>query len=122
MKDCLFCKISNNIVPSYTIYEDKTVKVILDISPSSNGHCLIITKTHYNNITDIPYETLAYINTIIKKMYALLEKKLNFDGMQILQNNGISQEIHHYHVHLIPRYKKETLIDTTENTYKKIMN
>ena len=42
--DCIFCKIINNEIPSYTIYEDELVKVILDINPSVDGHALIIPK------------------------------------------------------------------------------
>ena len=37
MNDCLFCKIINGEIPSYTIYEDDIVKVFLDINPSKNG-------------------------------------------------------------------------------------
>ena len=29
--DCIFCKIIKGDIPSYTIYEDEIVKVILDI-------------------------------------------------------------------------------------------
>ena len=31
--DCLFCKIINGDIPSYTIYEDEYVKCFLDINP-----------------------------------------------------------------------------------------
>ena len=45
--DCLFCKIINGEIPSKTLYEDDDVKVIMDINPDSNGHCLIIPKALY---------------------------------------------------------------------------
>ena len=51
-----------------TIYEDEIVKVFLDISPISNGHCLIVPKKHYTNIEDIDLETLKHINEISKKI------------------------------------------------------
>ena len=44
MKDCIFCKIINNEIPSSTIYEDDLVKVFLDDNPATNGHMLIIPK------------------------------------------------------------------------------
>ena len=31
----IFCKIINKEIPSYTIYEDEIVKVILDVNPPS---------------------------------------------------------------------------------------
>ena len=50
--DCIFCKIINGDIPSYTIYENETVKAFLDINPTSNGHTLIIPKKqNYVKIT-----------------------------------------------------------------------
>lgn len=40
----IFCKIVNNELPSYTLYEDDIVKVFLDVNPNHNGHTLIGTK------------------------------------------------------------------------------
>ena len=34
----IFCKIINNEIPSYTIYEDEIVKVFLDVNPNHIGH------------------------------------------------------------------------------------
>ena len=38
----IFCKIINNEIPSYTIYEDEIVKVLLDVNPHAIGHTLIV--------------------------------------------------------------------------------
>lgn len=102
--DCIFCKIINGDIPSYTIYEDETVKVFLDINPMSVGHMLIIPKKHYENLDDINMSTLNHINEIAKKMHSLLKEKLNIDGMSIIQNNGDVQDVKHYHMHIKPYY------------------
>ncbi len=107
--DCIFCKIINNEIPSYTVYEDETVKVFLDISPKTNGDLLIIPKEHFTNVVDIPLDVLNHINKIVKEMYELLKEKLHCDGMTVIQNNDYGQEIKHYHVHLTPRYKNDLL-------------
>ena len=107
--DCLFCKIINGEIPSYTIYEDDIVKVFLDISPVTNGHCLVIPKKHYENIMDIDLETLNYIDKIIKKLYPILKEKLNCVGITRTQNNEYVQDVKHYHMHLIPRYKNDNI-------------
>ena len=78
MNNCIFCKIINNEIPSYTLYEDEIVKVFLDINPERPGHTLIIPKNHYIDINDIPIETLNHILLISKKLTTLLKKKLNF--------------------------------------------
>ena len=44
--NCIFCKIIGGEIPSNTIYEDDEFKVILDASPASKGHALILPKEH----------------------------------------------------------------------------
>jgi len=105
--DCIFCKIINNSIPSYTIYEDDIVKVFLDINPKSNGHMLIVPKKHFLDISDIDLETLKHINYLTKKMYKLLQNKLNLNGLTVVQNNGTPQDVKHYHIHLIPKYNND---------------
>ena len=46
----IFCKIVNGEIPSNCIYEDDIVKVIMDVNPVSDGHCLVIPKKHYQDL------------------------------------------------------------------------
>ncbi len=117
--DCLFCKIADGQIPSYTIYEDKWVKCFLDIHPESNGHLLIIPKQHFLDLDDIDLDTLNKIMVTAKKMKKLLEQKLNPIGIVILQNNGIGQDIKHFHLHLKPVYS-ENKIKLVEEIFEKL--
>ena len=117
--DCLFCKINKNEMDSLTIYEDDVVRVILDAYPDANGHTLIIPKKHFKDISDIDSKYLSSINDATKYVYNLLMSKLGPDGIRIVQNNGICQEIKHYHVHLIPVYNDMLDMDI-EEVYNKI--
>lgn len=110
----IFCKIINNEIESKKIYEDDIVISILDVNPRSNGHCLIIPKKHYKDIEDIDNNTLLHIFEVAKKISKILEKKLNCDGITFEQNNGIAQEVKHFHLHVIPRYKYEDITDIDE--------
>jgi len=38
MEDCIFCKIANKEVNSFTIFEDNEFIVFLDIAPVAAGH------------------------------------------------------------------------------------
>ena len=105
--DCLFCKINEGVIPSNTVYEDELVKVFLDISPNTNGHMLIIPKKHIVTVDELDNELATHILEIEKKMHNLLKEKLNIEGLTIVQNNDLGQEVKHYHVHLIPRYKND---------------
>lgn len=117
MNNCIFCKIINGEIPSYKIYEDETVMAFLDISPDSNGHTLIIPKKHYKDIDDIDNQVLSHILEIAKKIKLKLEKKLNIDGLTLIQNNGDIQEVKHFHLHLKPYYKNKQKILPVEEIY-----
>lgn len=106
---CIFCKIINNEIPSYTIYEDEIVKVFLDINPVSNGHSLVIPKKHFENINDIELETLTHIHKIVKDLFPKYKEKLKCDGITLCQNNEYGQEVKHYHLHIIPRYENDNV-------------
>ena len=110
----IFCKIINGEIPSKTIYEDDKVLVILDVNPRGNGHSLIIPKKHYKDLYDIDNETLIHIFSVAKKIGDMLEDKLHCTGITLEQNNGICQEVKHFHLHVIPRYKYDDIIDVDE--------
>lgn len=118
--NCIFCKIINNEIPSYKIYEDELVLAFLDVNPDSNGHTLIIPKEHYQDIDDINEEVLNHIMKVTKKIKSTLYEKLNCDGLTLVQNNGQVQEVKHFHLHLKPYYKesKEMSIDEIYNLLK----
>ena len=108
MSDCLFCKIIDGSIPSYTVYEDDRVKVFLDINPNNDGHLLVIPKEHKANLYEMDNDTLIYmLNIIREKLKPILSDKLNIDGLTISQNNDYGQEVKHFHIHVIPRYKND---------------
>ena len=105
--DCLFCRIIDGTIPSSTVYEDDIVKVFLDINPNTNGHMLIVPKKHIVTVDELDNDLVMHILEVEKKMYDLLKEKLNIEGLTIVQNNGLGQDVKHYHVHLIPRYSND---------------
>ena len=107
--DCIFCKIANGEIPSNTLYEDDSFRVILDLGPASKGHSLILPKSHAANIYELPDETAAKAMILGKKMATAMTKALHSDGFNLVQNNGepAGQTVFHFHMHLIPRYKND---------------
>lgn len=108
MKDvnCIFCKIAGGEIPSATLYEDDDFKVILDLSPASKGHALIIPKEHYRNLYDLDDALAQKALVLAKKMINKMTEVLGCDGYNIVQNNEevAGQTVFHFHMHLIPRY------------------
>ncbi len=113
MKDdhCIFCKIANGEIPSRTLYEDEQFRVILDLGPVTRGHALVLPKNHYANIYEIPADVAADAFKVGQKIALRMKERLCTDGVNLIQNNGeaAGQTIHHFHLHVIPRYKGDGL-------------
>ena len=109
MKDdnCIFCKLANKDIPTNIIYEDDRFTVILDASPATKGHALILPKNHAANIYELPDEDASAVFVLAKKLATKMTEILHCDGFNIVQNNGeiAGQTVFHFHMHLIPRYK-----------------
>ena len=110
--NCIFCKLANGDIPTNSIYEAEDFRVILDASPATTGHALILPKQHYANLYEIEDETLAKAAKLAKKVINHEKDVLGCDGYNVVQNNGeaAGQTVFHFHMHLIPRYEGEAQI------------
>ncbi len=101
---CIFCDIINRKTPSTILSESENFIVIEDVNPISKGHCLIITKKHYQNLLEIPESIGNEMIRIMKKeSKRLIDNNLG-SGIKIIQNNfeAAGQTVNHFHIHLIP--------------------
>lgn len=108
---CIFCKIIDGSIPSKKVYEDKDVLAILDISQATKGHTLVIPKKHYENILDIDSKDYLAVMDKVRELSKKIVTNLGAEGANILNNcNEVAgQSIMHFHVHIIPRFKKDDL-------------
>ncbi len=118
--DCLFCKIVKGEIPAYKIYEDDLVLAFLDIHPKENGHTLIIPKKHYTDFTELDEAMIIHIHQVAKKIVELLKNKLNASGFCLNTNYLDTQEIKHYHMHIVPITHSK--IQNVEEIYKQLKN
>ena len=112
--NCIFCKLANGDITTNSIYEDEDFNVILDASPATKGHALILPKQHYANMFEIDDEILAKAAKLAKRVITHEKEVLGCDGYNVLQNNGevAGQTVLHFHMHLIARYDGgKTIID-----------
>lgn len=116
--NCIFCKIINDDIPCYKVYEDDLVLAFLDVNPKANGHTLIVPKEHTLDVNSIDNNTLLHIIDVSKKISKILEEKLGIKGYSLVQNNGVLQEVKHFHLHVIPNEDNELI--NVEDVYKKI--
>ena len=110
--NCLFCGIVNGKIPSYKIYEDDRLLVILDRFPRNAGECLVLTKEHFDNLFDLDPALGVEIFEISRRVAVKIKEAYPIDGLNLLQNNGESagQQINHFHLHVIPRYSRDNIV------------
>ena len=109
MDNCIFCKIAKGEIPSSTIWEDDLFRVILDLSPATKGHALILPKKHMANIFEMDNETAEKVFVLASRIAKAMKETLKCDGLNIVQNNGeiAGQTVFHFHMQIIPRYTND---------------
>ena len=116
-ESCIFCKIAQGEIPCNKIHENKKFLVFLDIKPVSDGHLLIIPKKHFRWMQEADDKTIGDIFKLTKKMMLALKKGLPCD---YVQESVVGNEIPHFHIHLIPRYKEDNFRNLPTKEYKKL--
>lgn len=109
MIDCIFCKIINQEIPSYKVYEDDQIYAFLDITQVTKGHTLLVPKKHVTDIFDYEPALAGEVFAHLPKVARALEKTFpELQGLNIINNNKevAYQSVFHSHIHLIPRYGK----------------
>ena len=112
MADCIFCQIIKGQLPCAKVYEDKRVISFLDINPVNPGHTLVVPKSHYETLFEIPAEDLKTCTLIAQKVARAVFKGTGASGLNLIQNNfrSAGQLIDHVHIHLIPRYPQDNFL------------
>lgn len=109
--ECFGCKLANKKEPIYLVYEDDFVSCILDHEPFNNGHVLILPKGHFKDVDELDIDTANAIMKTSILITRAIKKLFKPDGITICQNGGIFNELTHYHMHLIPRYKNQSFAE-----------
>lgn len=115
MDNCIFCKIIKKDIPAEIVYEDPGFMAFLDIQPVSDGHLLIIPKKHIEWMQDADDDTIAGMYRLAKRMIIAMKTGLVCDYVQL---SVVGKDVPHFHVHLIPRYFNDGLIQYPTSKYR----
>jgi histidine triad (HIT) family protein len=107
--DCLFCKIVAGEISAHVIDEGPDALAFLDHRPVFVGHCLVIPKAHRETLADVPASDLGPLFARVQRVARAVEKGLGADGTFVAANNRVSQSVPHFHVHVVPRRRKDGL-------------
>ncbi len=107
----IFSDIVQKKSPAWIVYQDELVTAFFDYFPASMWHLLIVPNEIYENIFDIPENTLSHLAKVSKKIALVYRDILGVKDMNFIQSNWkiAGQEVFHYHMHLIPRYENDTV-------------
>ena len=105
MSSCIFCKIITGELPCYKIAENDNFIAFLDIKPFSLGHIMVIPKTHYRWVYDVPNFSEYWQFTREVTNIVLSKLKPRFISYLTMGN-----QVEHAHIHIIPRYDNDSLM------------
>lgn len=76
----------------------------MDLSPATVGHTLVVPREHWENIYEVPEETLTKLIAVVKRLCVAVKKTVDAEGIMLIQNNGkaAGQVVFHLHFHVIP--------------------
>src|SRR5258705_13926789 len=102
---CPFCDLIHGAGEVSMCYEDSDVVAFLDIQPVNPGHLLVVPRTHYESLQDIPHALAMHLFEVAMELAPVVKQVAGADGLNVIVNSGAAagQDVFHYHVHVIPR-------------------
>ncbi|MBY4956257.1 HIT family protein [Streptococcus suis] len=105
---CIFC---HQLKEEDILYQTEYFKVVWDIDPVQTGHLLIISKEHYDTLSQVPSAVRYELSDLEVFLTDKLCQALTIDGVTIACNDRLFDAGTHFHVHLIPRFQSDGFWD-----------
>jgi len=108
-RKCIFCSIIEGGKPRNFITEtDKSIAIV-----SLEGTPLVLPKRHVNelNISEC-IEDMIDVYRLANRLVPVVKELYQVTSVNLLENRGADagQEIDHFHMHILPRRKKDKLM------------
>lgn len=108
---CPSCRSSEfgDLYPSEgrVFYEDDKLICMFEKYPRAVGHAIIVTKEHYEDISEMPLELGTHIFDISKRIIDLLKEKIGAE--KVYMCTMCDGNRNHLHFQLLPRLAGETI-------------
>jgi len=101
--ECPFCQVDYERI----FAENDYAYAMRDKHPVSEGHSMVISNRHFEDIFDATEEELIGFWKLILEVKEIIDKEFSPNAYNIGANVGRSagQTVMHMHVHIIPRYR-----------------
>ncbi|MDW8766419.1 HIT family protein [Streptococcus suis] len=105
---CIFC---HQLKEEDILYQTEHFKVVWDIDSVQTGHLLIVSKEHYDTLSQVPPTVRYELSDLEVFLTDKLCQALTIDGVTIACNDRLFDAGTHFHVHLIPRFRSDGFWD-----------
>lgn len=110
VNECVFCNIAKGATTSLMIDSDREFVAFLDNNPFSEGHTLIVPRSHYKMLWDMPREEIGRMFIFAQKV---AKKYQRITGNPKVYMLARGEDIEHAHIHIVPNrtdtfYRKYT--------------
>ncbi len=110
-EDCLFCRIADGTVPSYSVYAGDNLYAFLDIHPIRPGHLQLIPRAHYPYFDDLPPPLAAEMVHLGQRLAAILKELYQPPRVGFAFTGA---DVPHVHAHVVPLHDQ---YDLTSRSY-----
>jgi len=110
--ECILCAIveGNNKVARLDVHRSKLFVVALNLYPYTPGHLMVFPKRHITDIRMLNDEEASELHKLQNFCLDVLENVYAPHGFNLGYNIGEAggASIEHLHLHIVPRYRRET--------------
>jgi histidine triad (HIT) family protein len=109
VEDCAFCRVVAGDEPGSVVFEDEISVAFLDNRPLFPGHSLLVPRDHHETLWDLPSDLIGPLFTNVQLLSEAVRDAMKSQGAFVAANNIVSQSVPHFHVHVVPRNRKDGL-------------
>jgi histidine triad (HIT) family protein len=106
---CLFCQIVARKAEAKIVFDDRISIAFLDSRPLFPGHCLLIPQSHYETLADLPPDLVGPVFSNAQHLANVVKNAMEAEGTFVAMNNIVSQSVPHFHIHIVPRRRRDGL-------------
>jgi histidine triad (HIT) family protein len=106
---CPFCAIAAGREAAHVVFADDCCVAFLDRRPLFPGHVLLIPRQHRVTLPDLPADEVGPFFSNAQVLARAVQDATAAEGTFVACNNVVSQSVPHFHVHIVPRRRKDGL-------------
>ncbi|MPM93545.1 Protein hit [bioreactor metagenome] len=93
-------------IPAAVVFEDELTIAFMDLGQVTQGHVLVATKRHADNLYELTDAEAAAVMQTSRRIALAAQKAFPSAGLTLLQANGAEggQTVKHFHMHVVPRH------------------